>query len=60
MPEPVLLTETEWRVREAKRECATYGHDWQVTYTVSGQPISMSCERPCDVGAFKITPFKES
>lgn len=44
------LTETEWEQRRARRECAAYGHDWQIISTMTG-PIALRCERACgDLG----------
>lgn len=46
MTESDRLTEAEWEQRRAARECAAYGHNWQVIATMSG-PIALRCDRPC-------------
>ena len=41
------LTEAEWRLRQARRECAIYGHDWSIIQTGGGVPVSLHCDRMC-------------
>lgn len=62
MAEEIRLTQEEWIILSAKRECARHGHDWNIMYNGLGLPIRMSCARPCTLGPFKIerieTPLK--
>jgi hypothetical protein len=50
------MTEAEWQQREAKRECSTYGHDWNIVQQLDGTPIALTCERPCGTGTYRVIP----
>ena len=41
-----LMTESEWTNRQASKECATYGHEWQIISNTTG-PVRLVCDRPC-------------
>ncbi|UQS95206.1 putative endonuclease [Pseudanabaena phage Pam4] len=54
MPEPQRLTEAEWVQRTAARECARYGHEWQVVATLA-RPVALVCGRPCGSPGYTVT-----
>lgn len=50
-----LMTEAEWRQQVARKECATYGHDWRVIETMGG-PVALVCDRPCGQPQYRVIP----
>jgi len=51
-------TETEWEHQRAQKECATYGHDWEVIETMA-VPLYLVCNRPCGAPTYHILPEEQ-
>lgn len=52
--EPTRLTEAEWRQRAARRECGSFGHNFDIVSTGDGVPVRLVCERGCGAGPWKV------